>query len=50
MYNLPLSYVLDLIEAEGMVDEFNAYAQESGVPVIVSAYRFCVDVMGYPGF
>lgn len=36
----PPAYILWLIEAEGLVDAFNEYAENSGVHVLVALLRF----------
>lgn len=45
----PYDYIIGLIEAEGLVDKFNEYAENSGVPVLVALLRF-YDQMDVPFF
>lgn len=46
----PISYILDLIEREGRIDDFNAYTLKNELPFVVSVIRFYLYEMGYPWF
>lgn len=36
----PYEYIIATIESEGLADDFNKYAESSGVPVLVALLRF----------
>lgn len=43
-----IDYILYLIHEEGRVDEFNAFAEQSAAPVLVSLYRYYTECMDVP--